>query len=216
MEDKKFLIECCSKVRKLINPGDAIGEFLHQGTDVLKRHWEATYTFNEDILYNKKCVDIGIWWGICNAYALKKLKLQTTHGFDPSKDFRDICSKLLPDTKLYSTIDDLTDTINTDVIFMLGLIPFFGTEWKEQLDNILQKITASYIIIRHQTFDAEEFKYLDSKGKEYNILGVTNYNQSAKIEDVIQYLQEKQWKLIKKHEELDYKTSNVYTFQNDN
>jgi len=212
MEDKKFLFKCCSKVRKLVN----LWEFLDHGTDVLKRHWETTYTFNEDILYNKKCVDIGIWHGICNAYALKKLKLQTTHGFEPSKDFRDICSKLCPDTKLYSTIDDLTDTINTDVIFMLGLIPFFGTEWKEQLDNILQKITANYIIIRHQTYvDAKEFKN-KSTDKEYNVLGVTNYNQSAKIEDVIQYLQEKQWKLIKKHEGLDYKTRNVYTFQNDN
>jgi hypothetical protein len=213
MEDKKFLFKCCSKVRKLIEPG----EFLHRGTDVLKRHWETTYTFNEAILYNKKCVDIGIWHGICNAYALKKLKLQTTHGFEPNKDFRDICSKLLPETKLYSTIDDLTDTINTDIIFMLGLIPMLGTEWKEQLDNILQKITANYIIIRHQTYvDSKEFKDLDGRGREYNVLGVTNYNQSAKIEDVIQYLQEKQWKLIKKHEGLDYKTSNVYTFQNDN
>ena len=213
MEDKKFLFKCCSKVRKLIEPG----EFLHHGTDVLKRHWETTYTFNEDILYNKKCVDIGIWHGICNAYALKKLKLQTTHGFEPNKDFRDICSKLLPETKLYSTIDDLTDAINTDIIFMLGLIPMLGTEWKEQLDNILQKITANYIIIRHQTYvDSEEFKDLNGRSREYNVLGVTNYNQSAKIEDVIQYLQEKQWKLIKKHEGLDYKTSNVYTFQNDN
>ena len=100
---------------------------------------------------------------------------------------------------------------------MLGLIPMLGTVWKEQLDNILQKITANYIIIRHQTYvDSKEFKDLDGRGREYNVLGVTNYNQSAKIEDVIQYLQEKQWKLIKKHEGLDYKTSNVYTFQNDN
>ena len=167
--------------------------------------------FNEDILYNKKCVDIGIWYGICNAYALKKLKLQTTHGFEPSKDFRDICSILSPDTKLYNTIDDLTDIINTDVIFMLGVIPAFGTEWEEQLDNILQKITTNYIIIRHQTFGAEEGAF--NGPREYNVLGVTNYNQSAKIEDVIQYLQEKQWKLIKKHDGLDYKTSNVYTFQ---
>ena len=211
MEDKKFLAECYSKIKKLIK----FNEFFRVGTDALERHWETTYMFNEDILYSKKCVDIGIWHGICNAYALKKLKLQTTHGFEPSKDFRDICSILSPDTKLYNTIDDLTDTINTDVIFMLGLIPFFGAQWKKYLDIILQKITTNYIIIRHQTYvDAEEGAF--DGPKEYNVLGVTNYNQSAKIEDVIQYLQEKQWKLIKKHEGLDYKTSNVYTFQNDN
>jgi len=216
MTDKKFLVKlvkCYSKIKNLIT----FDEFLKEAEESIDRHWETTYMFNKDILENKKCVDVGIWYGLCNAYALEKLNLQTTHGIDPNKDFIDICSKLLPDTKLYSTIDDVNETIDTDIIFMLGLIPFFGNKWKEHLNNIFQKINAKYLIMRHQTYTDPTEKFTNIDKKEYNILGLTDYSQTANVDDVVWFLQENQWRLIKTNKlnpKSNTDSGNIYTFEN--
>ena len=99
-KDKKFLVKCYGKVKHLIK----FNEFLSESETSMDNHWQNTYLFNKDILENKKCVDVGIWYGVSNAYAAESFNLKTTHGIDPNKNFTDICSQILPGIKVYETI----------------------------------------------------------------------------------------------------------------
>ena len=69
---------------------------------------------------------------------------------------------------------------------------------------MLQKINANYIILRHQTYDETEGSFTNPK--EYNVLGLTDYSTSADVDDVVWFLQNQEWLLTKKQE-------NVYTFK---
>ncbi len=212
MADKKFLVKCYGKVKHLIK----FNEFLSESETSMDNHWQNTYLFNKDILENKKCVDVGIWYGVSNAYAAESFNLKTTHGIDPNKNFIDICSQILPGIKVYETIDDLDEVVNTDVLFMLGLIPFFGKQWKEHLNKIFEKINAKYIILRHQTFADPTQKFHAMDKKEYNVLGLTDYSESANVDDVVWFLQENHWRLIKKTNldpKLNMDSGNTYTFE---
>ena len=126
------------------------------------------------------CVDVGIWYGVSIDYAAESFNIQTPHGIYPYKNFTYICSQILPGIKVYETIDDLDEVVNTDVLFMLGLIPFFGKQWKDHLNKIFEKINAKYIILRHQTFADPTQKWI----RRNTCLGLPDYS-NANVDDVM-------------------------------
>ena len=58
MTDKKFLVQSFNKVKSVTT----LDQFYEQCKSSMDRHWESTYESNKDILQDKKCVDVGIWF----------------------------------------------------------------------------------------------------------------------------------------------------------
>ena len=95
---------------------DAAGEKYtppHILTTAIKRLNKVAakeFDINKLNLQDKKCVDVGIWLGISNAYALEKFNLQTTHGIDPNKDVKDEVNKLVE--PLFNSISNMFDEVD--------------------------------------------------------------------------------------------------------
>jgi len=152
------------------------------------KHYAESWMYFKEYLQNKKCIDIGIHQGMANKQAKSDFNLETSIGIEPSKQNRAICKRLMPNTILLKDIDhlerDYKDTINTDVILMLGVIGLFGKEWKNTLARVFQKIDAPAVLIRQTFIPTSQKVEVGNDLREYNMFQLKDFSDYPQLAEV--------------------------------
>jgi len=188
-------------------------DYLNKFWESCRHHWQETWIDYQNLFEDKTCVDIGIWKGLLNARAKKQFNCQTKIGVEPNSIHRADCKKLNPHTKLYPSIEELPDTIDTDILILHGVIRLMGTRWIQEMGILLSKVNCKYIHIRYSNPDgsyAEKIvKNID--GREFNKYNMDSYEKSPTTNDIIKFLNTVNFSLINQK---DTNTNNtIMTFE---
>jgi hypothetical protein len=178
-------------------PNIASIDGLNQLWQSCRHHWKDTWMDYQNLFEGKTCVDIGIWKGLLNARAEKQFNCKTKIGVEPNLTNRTDCKKLNPYTELYPTIEDLPDTIDTDILLLHGVICLMGTHWIQEMENLLPKVNCKHIHIRHlKTYAISHGEVCtekdDRQGNRYNL---KSYKESPTTNEIIEFLSKKNFNL---------------------
>jgi len=170
---------------------------IHKHWKNCQRHWDTTWLPSKEIIKNKKCLDVGIWKGILNAKAMKEFNCNTTHGVEPDQEHRLDCKRFNPHTEVYESINDLPSDLHVDIIFLHAVICLMGNFWKSELEELFKKVKANILHIRHKDHNDDEI--VTGVGRDNNNYNITNYEESPSSKKLIDFLQERKYKLLSQH-----------------
>jgi hypothetical protein len=160
-----------------------------------KHHWQETWVDYKNLFEGKTCVDIGIWKGLLNAKAEKQLNCKTKIGVEPDSTHRADCKKINPHIELYSSIKDLPENIDTDILILHGVIYQMATQWIQEMETLLSRVDCKHIHIRNitnnESYEGENIKNID--GRE---LSKYNIDTFPTVNDIVEFLNKKNYSLI--------------------
>lgn len=165
-----------------------------------KHHWQETWADHKNLFEGKTCVDIGIWKGLLNAKAEKQLNCKTMIGVEPDSTHRADCKKINPHIKLYSSIEELPENIDTDILILHGVICLMGTQWIQEMETLLSRVNCKHIHIRNITNNGSysyEGNEKNIDGRELSKYNMKNYMEKCPtINDIVEFLNKKNYSLI--------------------
>ena len=164
-----------------------------------EHHWQETWIIDKNLFEGKTCIDIGIWKGLLNAKAESQLNCKTKIGVEPDSTHRADCKKINPHIELYSSIKDLPENIDTDILTLHGVIYLMGTQWIQEMETLLSRVNCKHIHIRHMPNNGKNTKKID--GRELTKYNTNEYNDTCPTNnDIVEFLNKKNYSLIDRKE----------------
>ena len=72
-----------------------------------------------------------------------------------------------------------------------------GNFWKSELEELFKKVKANILHIRHKDHNDDEI--VTGVGRDNNNYNITNYEESPSSKKLIDFLQERKYKLLSQH-----------------
>lgn len=191
----------------------SVGNLRSMWSRFCEHHWQETWVINKNLFEGKTCVDIGIWKGLLNAKAESQLNCKTKIGVEPNSTHRADCKRINPNIELYSSIEDLPENIDTDILTLHGVIYLMGTQWIQEMETLLSRVNCKHIHIRTITNNGSyegDNKIID--GREISKYNMKNYvDTCATINDIVEFLNKKNYSLIDRRD--TNKNRTIITFE---